>query len=455
MAPCLGYRDTQQLRIRIESQSVARKASKRVPHLEPRSVELSLDSQARDLFFVYYVTSKCWDFLRPYHHPTDTPEHLTLAIEAVSLAYLWHQVHSNAALVTAREKYISALRMINQTLSSSGGATKNTTLMASLLLDLFEKITNRESRNKAWTSHMDGAIALVKLRGLDNFQDYYAFAVLERLCTHYIVGCIASDSSVPTSLKTMQAYIVRLQTIQDPRVRLPNLLVRYANIRSEITKGVLSNDKYVEMSEQLDEDIQTLDLELPPPWHYSTMLLNHKSDRAFDIFHHYYANPKVCQARNLLRIIRIFVNEFLIESHLASPTDKKCLASIRAAQDHIRILAGEICACVPQYVDCDDAARPRLPLSERQILDGGRMGADRIHTLDHHLDCYALIFPLYIAGRSKAAPHVRPWVIRTLHYIASHFNIPNAEFVGQILEQGTDIGPWSVYAMLGSYAFAS
>lgn len=40
-----------------------------------------------------------------------------------------------------------ALRMVNKTLKSSQEAIKDTTLMASLLLDLFEKIADSEPRN--------------------------------------------------------------------------------------------------------------------------------------------------------------------------------------------------------------------------------------------------------------------------------------------------------------------
>ena len=90
-----------------------------VPHFEPQSLPLSIGLQARDAFFASYVTSKCWDFLKPYHHLADSPEHLTMAIEAVSLAYLWHRVYSDAALATARGKYILALRMTNKALKSS------------------------------------------------------------------------------------------------------------------------------------------------------------------------------------------------------------------------------------------------------------------------------------------------------------------------------------------------
>ncbi len=463
--PCSGYRDTQQLRIQNESQSVAKKALRYTPRFEPRSLPLSIDLQARDAFFAHYATSRCWDFLKPYHHPTDSPKHLTLAIEAVSLAYLWHQVYSDAALATAREKYISALRMTNRTLKSSKDAIRDTTLMAALLLDLFEKITDSEPRNnKSWTSHVNGALALVKFRGLEQFQDPSEFTILVRLSTHYIVSCVASGSPVPDILNQLQAYIGTRLHAQDPMLLLSNLMVQYANLCSEDRRDILSNDEYIKLSMELDGRIQAFDIDLPLPWQHSTMLLDHKSDKAFDLHFHSYSNPRVCQARNILRVIRILLNESLMKHYSASLTSDKQLASIRAAHENIETLTGEICACVPQYVDCDDAARHRLPISEQanasvqnadHTLDGGPWEISHHHTPNHQLDCYTLIFPLYVVGRLNAVPGVRLWVIKQLHYISSHFYIRNAEMAAQVLERETDVGPWDVYAMLGSYAFAS
>lgn len=429
--------------------------------MNPQSLPLAIDMQARDAFFAYYIASKCWDFLKPYHHPTDSPEHLTLAIEAVSLAYLWHQVYSDAALATAREKYILALRMTTKALSSPKHATKDTTLMASLLLDLFEKITDSEPRNnESWTSHVDGALAIVKFRGLEQFQDPSEFKILVRLSIHYIVGCVASGSPVPDILNAIQAFIGKRIAVRNPIWRLSNLMIQYADLRSEIERDVRSDNEYIESSIELDGEIQALELELPASWQYSTMFLDHNSDRTFDLRSDSYSNPRICQARNILRVIRILLNEYLTQRYLASSTSDEYLALIDVARDKIETSAGEICACVPQNVDCDGAARQRLPASDRselpgQTLDRGPTRAGHFHTPDHQLDCYTLIFPLYIAGRSKAVPNVRPWVLKQLHYISSHFCVRNAEVVAQMLEQETDVSPWEVYAMLGSYAFAS
>lgn len=158
------------------------------------------------------------------------------------------------------------------------------------------------------------------------------------------------------------------------------------------SKGFFSNDEEIGSSMELDRKIQALDLELPPSWQYSTISLDHISGRTFDLHFDCYSNPRVCQARNILRVIRILLNESLIQHCLASPTSDKYLALIGVAHDNIETLAGEICACVPQYVDCDDAARQRLPTSENlelpdqtsdHILHLGPGRADHSHTPNH------------------------------------------------------------------------
>ena len=345
--------------------------------------------------------------------------------------------------------------MTNKILKSSNEQTKNTTLMASLLLDLFEKITDTETRNNSWTSHVNGALAIVRLRGLDQFRDDSDFNILVRLYTHYIVSCVASDSPVPDNLNAIEAYIGKRLSVKGPLLRLSNLMVQYANLRGEVRKGMLSDDECIELSMELDGQIQALDRKLPVYWQYSTISLNQKSERAFDLHFHYYSNSRICQARNVFRIMRILLNESLIQHVLVSPTSHRDLALTEVAYDTIRTLATEICAGVPQYMDCDGAARHRLPASEKSDF-----GLDHIlprghsHTPNHQLDCYTLIFPLYVAARSEAVPDMRPWVIKNLHYMSSHFHVRNAELVARILERETDVNPWKVYAMLGSYAFA-
>jgi len=344
--------------------------------------------------------------------------------------------------------------MTNIALKSPEEATKDTTLLASLLLDLFEKITDSKPRgNKAWTSHIDGALALVKLRGVEQFHDRTELHVLIRLINHHIASSLTSAVLVPAELLTVRDYVAKNLTFEEHTLQLSNVTVQYANLRSNLRTGVASNDEYVTASKVLDSELEALDVNMPQAWQYVTTITAAKSDRIFDLHFDSYPHRNICYARNFLRVGRILLNETLIEGYLGSPEGEEYWQSLGKAFDNVDTLSGQICASAPQYTDCEGAARKRLPTSEDPRLLKYAPKGSHPHTLHHQAECYSLIWPLYAAGRSKAGPDVRPWVIRQLRYIGSHFNIRNAEIVAQILEGDTDVCPWDVYAMLGSYAF--
>ena len=112
------------------------------------------------------------------------------------------------------------------------------------------------------------------------------------------------------------------------------------------------------------------------------------------------------------------------------------------------MLVHQISASVPQYVDCNEKA-------QTQLSDRTSYGLGHTHTPKRQLECYTLIFPLYIGGRSVVTSDVRIWILRQLQYMGSHFNIRNAAAAAQVLERNADVDVWEVYAMLGSYAYAS
>jgi hypothetical protein len=171
----------------------------------------------------------------------------------------------------------------------------------------------------------------------------------------------------------------------------------------------------------------------------------------FDLHYESYVDRNVTQARNVLRSLRILLNESLIELYLASTADENFLMSTEMAYYNIEMLASEICASVPQFIDCDGPARKKL-----SAVETSKIPKDHPHTPNHVLDCYKLLFPLYITGQSKFGPSaVRPWAIKQLHHISGHFCIRNAKIVARILDFKRDANPWDVYAILGSYAFAA
>lgn len=460
-AKCTGYRDTQQLRVRNESQEVERRAlSKRLPRriqLEPQSLPLALDVQARETFFAYYVTgtSKTWNFLLPYYNRMDTPEHLKLTIEAVSLAHFSHQAHSEVASVTANEKYISALHMTNKALQSLEVASKDTTLLTSLLLDLFEKITNNEPRHvKSWTSHVNGALALVRLRGLDQFQDPAMVRVLVRLSTNLLISCVASESPVPKELTELRSYAEKYLNIGDPKWQLSGLMIQYANLQSAIRSDHLTDDECISRCLDLDAKFEALARDIPPSWQYKSERVEGDFEMIYDDRFDIYPERHITQTWNVLRLTRIFINETIMHCALAAAPkfDWPLMLNTKA---RMATLTSDICASVPQYLVCfGDDSGGAIPWAEAWWNHSH--SPNHQHSPSKSLDCYTLIYPLYVAAWSSDTSNAtRSWITKKLHHMNDHFGIRNAKVVADILEKGDYLNPWAVYAILGSYAFAA
>ncbi|TVY50635.1 hypothetical protein LCER1_G008182 [Lachnellula cervina] len=431
---------------------------------------LSLEAQARDAFFVHYVagTTTTWDFLRLYYS-TSSSDHLALSIDAASLAYLSHEMHSEAALEIARKKYVSALRTTSKAVQSLDLVAEEPTLLASLVLDLFEKITIADSKhNGAWKSHVNGALALVRLRGLDNFQDPSALKVLVRLSTNFIITAIASGDPVPNELVTLRAYAGKQLHAVDPKWHLTDLMIHYANLRANILRGIISFDDYVRASLKLDSKLQSLSNEMPESWMYNTTILDHDSERIYERRFDSYTDRHVTQTWNVLRLIRILLNQSVLQYCLGSETsiNETVPLLIQTTSDIIIAMARDICASVPQYVECKGIAstrhRPPPPPPIQEVTPSPEESNNtpgepcHINSASRLLDIYTLIFSLYIVGgASHLTSFMKPWVTTQLHYIGEHYGIRNAELVARILEEGKEINPWSVYTLLGSYAFVA
>ncbi|KAE8443122.1 hypothetical protein EG329_002366 [Mollisiaceae sp. DMI_Dod_QoI] len=393
---------------------------------------------------------KTWDFLEQFSHPTDTPDHLSLSIDAVSLAYLSHQVYSEAALTGARERYVSALRSTNKALQCTKSAATDTTLISSLILDLYEKITNVEPQgDKSWTSHVNGALAIVNFRGLSKFQDNSGLKVLGRLSINLLISCVVSGAEVPTDLNIVRAYCGKFLDVNDPKWQLSDLMVSYASVCNQIRKGQFSVEQQISLTKELDSRHQAFAFNMPLEWRFQTIYATiSDQERVWGKRIDKYADRHVTQTWNVSRLVRILLNESILEYCTTSP-HRMMLEEM--AKRNIKVLAEDICASAPQYLHLRCELVARRPTAEVNFQETAH-----IHTPAENLDCYILLFPLYVVGQSNyVAPEVKVWIIRQMQHMASHFNIRNAELVAQILSRGGEEHPWKIYAMLGSYAFVT
>ncbi|KAL8939315.1 MAG: hypothetical protein Q9211_002795 [Gyalolechia sp. 1 TL-2023] len=465
--PCFGYRDTNALRLIDESGAVQNRVqTKKANKAVPRSVPLSTCSQARDIFYHDYVvgTARPFDFLQTIYSPTCKDEHLQKSLDAVALAYLNYQRPSLSAEEEARENYVSAISCTSAALQCPGQAKQDTTILAILLLDLYEKITSKEPAfHGAWAAHLSGALTLVNLRGDQQFDDPGVIRMLMRLSTNLLISYVASDRPVSSELVALRDTIAaRLPTPIDPKWRESDLMIEFASLRQDIQKRVLSDSEAIVSLINLDAKFVRLGLEVPSAWQYRTVHVGVKSSHHYESFHHIHPAEHVAQMWNTLRLTRILLNELI--SYRSSKAQRKQVANPELVAIHqcatraINEMASDICASLPQYIE-----DPPSSFAEAFANDGAEIISSKTEYRTaplgqpdptRQLPCYRLIFPLFVAAQSTAvAPSLWKWVIKQLRFMAAYHAIENAMSVANILESGSKQQIWSVYAMLGSYAF--
>lgn len=407
------------------------------------------------MFFAYYIAdfSRAWDFLYPYFNPGAAPEHLMLSIDAVSLAFLAHHIASPSARNLGRKKYVSALKKTNAALRNTKTAREASTLQASLILDLFENITNPASKiEDTRRAHVNGALALVKLRGLEHFRDSAGLKALTRLSLNAVVCCISQNDPVPAEIFEIREHNAQFVDVSDPKWRMTGLVLDMTDLVAEMTQRSLKPEEKVRRCIELDMELERVALGALPFWSYKRVEVPviQRDGRALDDFYDVYPDRKVTQMWNVLRLLRILLCEEVVETC----SDWRWLADSQRAAATIGSAIVEICASVPQMTDCDGAARHKLPAGTDP-----RAVSAHAHTLTHFLDAYVLIFALYVACWSRnCPPRAREWIIGELGRIAEHFGVREAAAVVEILNSqvgAARVGPWDVYRLLGSYAFAA
>jgi hypothetical protein len=480
--PCTGYRNTETVRINDQTEFVRSKALTRNSVIDAKlrraplkltHLPQDLQVQGRSLFFSHYVSdfSRTWNFLHAYQDPQATPEYLTLGIDAVSLAFLAHQVSSQTARDLGRRKYGAALKLFNKALQYPGTAHNLSTFQSALLFDLFEKIMKPEADIDASSyAHVQGAIALVKLRGVEQFREGAEMNALLGLASNATIYALSTGIPIPAAVRDIRRHAEQFVDTSDPKWKLGDIILEVTDTEAEMMFLRSTSSSFCAKSIELDRKLEEIALNSGPTWTYERILIAERDPRMIVSgnllpFYDVYPNRMITQMWNVLRLIRILLCEQIVDGLLAAEDeDEDAGNEVKRARLAITSMTHEILASVAQMTNCDFAARHKLP---KDSLPGRHT-----HTMSHTLDVYILIYALYVVAWSRNCPLVaRNWTMKQLSHISEHFGIKEASIVVNILQdqetprdsvimdlpscEKVRADPWLIYRLLGSYAFAA
>jgi hypothetical protein len=419
--------------------------------LKLRHLPQDLQVLGREMFFAYYVSdfSHTWDFLFSYLDPTLTPEHLSLGIDAVSLAFLSHQVSSPTAREMGRRKYVEALRKINKVVQDPEAAAKMSTFESALLLDLFEKMMISASEmNASRHAHVEGALALVKLRGVENFRKGPELRALLGLSLNASICSLSTGRPIPNEVQQIRNHASQFVDTSYPKWRLSDCVLEVTNLPEEV-RNMSPRDR-IARNASIDRRLEIIALDAGDAWSYERKFVSGHDQRAsvpdsFFPLYDIYPDRTITQMWNTLRIVRIQLCEDII-SDCTSLDDTESVAELERANQVLVEMSREICAACPQMTNCSLAARNKLP-------SGAVLGSHHTHTMSHILDVYVIIFSLYVVAWAPHCPAAaREWATGQLEHIAEHFGIKEAANILDILrkQDGAAYGnTWYVYSLLG------
>ncbi|OQV01279.1 hypothetical protein CLAIMM_06663 isoform 2 [Cladophialophora immunda] len=397
-----GYRNLDELRIRDESDRVARKhrrqednssmvwtpqqvsvqslrSDTRVPGggFFPASIESSMtityplsqssNELGANFFFAKYSPNDGTSF-SDYHawlvksYLEQRPNNvLGKVIEAVGMAGLSNVFHAPHVKSQARAQYSAALISMQQALNDPAQAVSDSTFMALMLFAFFEvRQDTIQSKSQRAVTHfpLEPGTAVLELRGKEQFSSERGALLYVQFRSYVLLACMQEHIAVPNALVkatfSFQTGALR-QYWQRANIASPGsiteICIRVANLCAALRSQEVTDPRAIRaITQEIDADLETWRAGLPPSWAYTTVDVPYAAHDTF--FHgktHLYANLWNAEAWNYWRAVRMFIKQLILQNEVRSTEPDDALMGL--ALSTIRQLSIDICISTNSFKD--------------------------------------------------------------------------------------------------------
>ncbi|PQE26032.1 hypothetical protein CJF30_00000751 [Rutstroemia sp. NJR-2017a BBW] len=425
----------------------------------------SIEDRAAAFFVSNYVigdsgpTRGHLDQLADLYESNGIDDNLVAAVHAVGLIGYSHSVKAPELLPKAQSQYTKALRLTNAALRCPTAVKKDSTLMAILILGIYEIFTGTDQKSmQAWAQHIHGAAAVVKLRGPDAIKTPGGIRLLAHVTSSMIISCIQRDIPLPKYIVEMQELAEQSLTRVDPSWRAQKAMIKFTKFNgryhANLTTRTFSTQNLLSQALAIDGEFLDFFNHVPPGWEYKTVYTDQDPEIVYNGHYHIYYDHWIAQIWNAIRQLRILLNEIihaLITDDLASaqpslrPHDPVAAFHLQNSFRNMHLMQAEILASVPQHVGYTVHPDTHSSSSSSQPWAHFRKdsGADCEFPVMRFSGGYFLLWPLYLAGNMPTATdEVRAYAVRNLRRIALVTGIRQAGLLAEVVEMKRHITVW-------------
>ncbi|KAH7336400.1 hypothetical protein BKA65DRAFT_33436 [Rhexocercosporidium sp. MPI-PUGE-AT-0058] len=374
---------------------------------------------------------------------------LLSSMRAVGLVGYAHTVHAPSLLKNARYEYYRALQATNAALRDPVNVKKDSTLISIMILGIFETITGtKQSSLKDWAQHINGAAAVIKLRGPDQILTPTGRRMMLTVTSSLLITCIYRGVPLPKHMQEYMESALRVVETPEPAFRVLEIMMRFANLHSDIVhKRITDPQKILSQALDLDGVLLSISSNPPPGWAFEVIYTDTYSDIVYNGQYHLYYDYWMAQIWNALRTLRIMLNEtmrtVLLDGFSARPpvfTETQHTAQFQISTDVMYTLQADILYSVPQHLNIFPE-----PAGSR---DHG-IASVRLHKVMEEFAGVRmsggafLIWPLWFVGVvDMATEEMKGFVVRNLNNIAVTMGIQQAAVLARIVEEQIEINEW-------------
>ncbi|CAK7265619.1 hypothetical protein SEPCBS57363_001675 [Sporothrix epigloea] len=291
---------------------------------------------------------------------------------AVGLVGISQLTHSVQVIDSARKSYGTALCLTNAALKDPEEAVKDTTMLSILILGVYEMMAKPGLETiKTWQDHINGAVELAKLRGVEQFRTCAGVRMFNMLCENVAISCMQRRVPMPPELVALQDVLLSTtMTDHGPdefgKMGVSKPIYKLLQVRHDMRMTDLSNSIDVLLSRlnEIEADFKEYS-----PANYSVkeykVARAHKA--AFRDVCHVYPSIAIASAWNWLRSGRILVLETVlaaIQRRFPDPGEHgelvpaQYMAACLLACSKLNHVHSAIIASMPQHFGLLDPVHP-------------------------------------------------------------------------------------------------
>ena len=411
------------------------------------------------------------EFMLPLYINADLDSPLLPSTSATALACFSKTPGRTMLMSQARKMYVSAVALTQKAICDPVEVKSDVTLMAVMLLGLFESFTANEDAFEGWGHHADGAVAIVKHRGKEMLNNPVSAKLFYDVRTQMIIGQVARCKPVEQIFYEFNDWELSQQdgcldvgnqltviTMQVPALRATARRILRGPMNWTIAREIVT---LKEDAERIDRELAAWSSEVPATWKYKELGRCGRMDdpNTAEIYPgpiHCYNDIWTARKWNIYRSYRILCQAIIFNclERLIPASEIAFTHEYRRSTTISQRMVDDMCASVPFHLgfpapmyELENMSSSNY--SEEYSRDDNDPPKHRHSRTARHKDVqalggYYLIWGLFVAANVVIISKTqRDWILNRLRHIGAKYGLNQATVFArqglQRLEDGRNV----------------